>query len=298
VTSFTSFALARTNRVTFCEIGGNESNALCMDTTLTNLCEFRPFSMICTGQPNTPNLRVASCLDVNNNSKDPSCTEVLLVNEADYLAIGDTPTTITEAIAGADLNIVSFFTDVGDDGVIDRGETVFTATPTTKTLRLGGDDTDTDDPNGVTYVRGVIGNDAYSFVGILPNTNLGAPLPIGMGQPASVEWTGRYYSELNFATHAIDFDIDFAMGTIDADDKQGVFTTTFKLNFTATGVITGVVTTTGSAPDTAQVRGLIGEKGLVGVFANTDTETNSWTENFHGGFVAENPSYTPPTNDN
>ena len=287
VSAFTTFALARTNRVSFCEIGGNESNALCMDTNLTKLCEFNIFSTACTGQPNIPNLRVASCLDANNMNKDPSCTEILLVNHADYLAIGDTPPPATVAVAIAGTDIRSHFLSVGAGGI----DTIGLGDVTPVTLRLGGENGDEgDNPNGVTYVVGTINvagdTVAESFVGLLPSTNLGAPLPIGMGQPASVEWKGRYYLGLTNATNDIDFDIDFEDGKITTDpDTQGPITTRFALDFTATGVITGnVVIAIGNATNTAEARGLIGEQGLVGGFANTAGGGRGG--DLFGGFVA------------
>ena len=290
VSAFTTFALARTNRVTFCEIGGNESNALCMDTTLTNLCEFNPFSTACTGQPNTPNLRVASCLDANNMNKDPSCTEILLVNHADYLAsFGDTPPPATVALAIANTDTQSHFLSVDEEDGIDKTE--LTGNLTDNTLRLGGVDTDTEDTNGVAYVLGVIEGTAQSFVGLLPTTNLGAPLP---STTADATWAGRYYHGANREIHDIDFNIDFGTGEIEATDIQGNITTKFDLDFTAEGVITGdVIINPDTEPDTAEARGLIGEQGLVGGFANTD-DVGIWGANFFGGFVAVPPP--PPPN--
>lgn len=89
-------------------------------------------------------------------------------------------------------------------------------------------------------------------------------------------WRGRYYLLLNNATHPITFNVTFGAGdqagTITTDpDIRGTYTTTFTLSFTAEGVITGNVLLDSLLPDdTAQARGLIGEQGLVGVFANTD----------------------------
>ncbi|MCA8835667.1 MAG: transferrin-binding protein-like solute binding protein, partial [Proteobacteria bacterium] len=290
VSAFTTFALARTNRVSFCEIGGNESNALCMDTTLTNLCEFNIFSTACIGQPNIPNLRVASCLDDGNMNKDPSCAEVLLVNHADYLATFATPPPATVAAAVASTAILSHFLSVGEGGI----DTTGLGDVTPVTLRLGGDNDDEgDNPNGVTFVDGEIQREIQGFVGLLPTTNLGAPL---VEAPMDTTWEGRYLSGLDLTTYPITFTVNFGTKKITGADTQ-TYITDFDLDFTATGVITGNVSASlGGRTDTAPVRGLIGEQGLVGAFANTDGGTRGGT--FYGGFVAENPSYTPPMNGN
>ena len=100
---------------------------------------------------------------------------------------------------------------------------------------------------------------------------------------------------LNGAIHPITFNVNFGTGKIDATDIRGVNTTTFNLDFTATGIITGnvVINVSGSADNTTEARGLIGEQGLVGGFAN---KSGGFGGQVYGGFVAENPSYTPPTN--
>ena len=284
--------MARTKRITFCEIGGNESNALCMDTTLTNLCEFRPFSTACTGHPNTPNLRVASCLNDAITPKDPSCTEILLVNHADYLATFATPphATVAAAVAVASTAILSHFLSVGEGGI----DTTGLGDVTPVTLRLGGDNDDEgDNPNGVTFVDGEIEREIQGFVGLLPTTNLGAPL---VEAPMDTTWEGRYLSGLDLTTYPITFTVNFGTKKITGADTQ-TYITDFDLDFTATGVITGNVSASlGGRTDTAPVRGLIGEQGLVGAFANTDGGTRGGT--FYGGFVAENPDYTAPMNGN
>ncbi len=187
------------------------------------------------------------------------------------------------AEAVADTDIPSHFLSVGADGVIDRAG-LGRATPATTLSRTG------DAMDGVTYVSGSVENVTQSFVGLLPNTNLGAPL---IEAPMDTTWRGRYYLLLNNATHPITFNVTFGAGdqagTITTDpDIRGTYTTTFTLSFTAEGVITGNVLLDSLLPDdTAQARGLIGEQGLVGVFANTDG--GIWGGSLHGGFVADAP---------
>ncbi|MCA8835197.1 MAG: hypothetical protein K8953_08945, partial [Proteobacteria bacterium] len=159
----------------------------------------------------------------------------------------------------------------------------------THTLRLGGDDTETDDPNGVTYVRGTTGTAALrSLVGLLPSTNLGTPLP---STTPDATWTGRYYEFGSATIPSIDFNIDFEMKTINATDAEGIITTTFDLGFTAEGVITGSVLIEGllQTNNIAPVRGLIGEKGLVGGFANQNGGS-ALAGTLYGGFVALPPA--------
>ena len=335
VDGFTTFALARTNRLTFCNDNMNVANGLCTDTNLMNVCVFDPFNAICfTGATYDPNRQTAcllsldaddkclgemgiatvfckanpfdtsagctehpeirsfqntNCLDNSITPKHSTCTELVAVNHADYLAsFGDTPPPATVAEAVADTDIPSHFLSVGADGVIDRAG-LGRATPATTLSRTG------DAMDGVTYVSGSVENVTQSFVGLLPNTNLGAPL---IEAPMDTTWEGRYYLLLNNATHPITFNVTFGAGdqagTITTDpDIRGTYTTTFTLSFTAEGVITGnVLLGSVLTDDTAQARGLIGEQGLVGVFANTDGGV--WGGSLHGGFVADNPDYTAP----
>ena len=254
----------------------------------TVFCKANPFdtSAGCTEHPKILGFQVASCFDANNNSKHSTCPALVLVNHADYLAsFGDTPPPATVALAIANTDTQSHFLSVDEEDGIDKTE--LTGNLTDNTLRLGGVDTDTEDTNGVAYVLGVIEGTAQSFVGLLPTTNLGAPLP---STTADATWAGRYYHGANREIHDIDFNIDFGTGEIEATDIQGNITTKFDLDFTAEGVITGdVIINPDTEPDTAEARGLIGEQGLVGGFANTD-DVGIWGANFFGGFVAVPPN--------
>ena len=262
----------------------------------TVFCKANPFDTRagCTEHPEIRNFQNTNCLDNSITPKHSTCTELVAVNHADYLAsFGDTPppATVAEAIADiANTNITSFFISVGADGILDTTGLATSTTVLTKpppvTLSRAGDEMD-----GFTHVLGVIGNAAYSIVGLLPSTDLGAPL---IEAPMDTTWEGQYYDGLNNATNDITFTINFDMKKITAMDDAQTFTIDFDLDFTVTGVITGIVDTNlnGSRQDTAPVRGLIGEQGLVGIFANTNGGFG--TGGLYGGFVADNPDYTAP----
>ena len=301
VTAFTDFALARTNRVSFCDMAGNNTNALCMGANLMGVCDIDSFNAICltdtTYDPNRQTRQVQCVADSTAHTNCPVALRSLdgVVDITDITGIttptgvidhADLPATVAEAVA--DTNIPSHFLSVGADGVIDRAG-LGRATPATTLSRTG------DAMDGVTYVSGSVENVTQSFVGLLPNTNLGAPL---IEAPMDTTWRGRYYLLLNNATHPITFNVTFGAGdqagTITTDpDIRGTYTTTFTLSFTAEGVITGNVLLDSLLPDdTAQARGLIGEQGLVGVFANTDG--GIWGGSLHGGFVANYTAPPPP----
>ena len=297
VTAFTSFALARTNRVSFCDMAGNNTNALCMGANLMGVCDIDSFNAICltdaTYDPNRQTRQVQCVVDSTAHTNCPAALRSLdgVVDITDITGIttptgvidhADLPATVALAIANTDTQ--SHFLSVDEEDGIDKTE--LTGNLTDNTLRLGGVDTDTEDTNGVAYVLGVIEGTAQSFVGLLPTTNLGAPLP---STTADATWAGRYYHGANREIHDIDFNIDFGTGEIEATDIQGNITTKFDLDFTAEGVITGdVIINPDTEPDTAEARGLIGEQGLVGGFANTD-DVGIWGANFFGGFVAVPP---------
>ena len=76
VSAFTTFALARTNRVSFCEIGGNESNALCMGASLMGVCGVDPFNAICFAEPTYLTARVNNCI-TGGNAGDMKCDTIV-----------------------------------------------------------------------------------------------------------------------------------------------------------------------------------------------------------------------------
>ncbi|MCA8834762.1 MAG: hypothetical protein K8953_06700, partial [Proteobacteria bacterium] len=280
-------------RQTMC-LADSTTNPSCVGETgvIITFCKTNPFS---TETPCMTDdyriLRQTRCLTASN--AHTSCPTILagLVNHDDYLTIGDAPplATVTEAIA--DTDILSHFLSVGaisarvNNSIDTTGLRITINDPTEATPKIlsrAGDALD-----GVTYVRGNIEGQIQSFVGLLPSTNLGAPLP---NTTPNATWRGSYFSAAGDDIFDIDFMINFSTSKINATDTQGVFVTTFDLDFTAEGVITGDVILGSSIPDdTAQARGLIGEQGLVGGFANTDG--GSQVGVLYGTFVADNPAF-------
>ena len=206
------------------------------------------------------------------------------VNHADWLAsFNPAPpaarTTGTDTFGG--------FLNLGD-GVRDISPAGLTNTNEDRHLTLDGDGEN--GMHGVTYLAGRNGTNQQAFVAVLPTTNLGAPLTQASG---TATWHGTYYnSSLVRDENNIPFLIDFGAKTITASRLVSLgpsnITTTFALNFTpATGVITGTVSE-GSTPATA--RGLIGEKGLVGVYVDTRTGRPGGSGVVYGGFIADNPN--------
>ncbi len=145
------------------------------------------------------------------------------------------------------------------------------------------------------------GSNTIHFAGILPTTNLGAPLT---AQPTTAAWPGFIFN--GAAPHAeLDFNIDFANRRITAQYVRTVASLTFNLRFSDSGVISGQVLehegdSTSDSPSTnnrpppkevlgfAHATGLIGTEGLVGVYF--DSVVDSTATNIFGGFAANNPS--------
>ena len=167
------------------------------------------------------------------------------------------------------------------DGTLDL--TGVTGTTQHKATRAG------DDKDGFAYGVGKIvtastpAGISHNFVGILPSTDLGAPLTEAI---AIAKWLGQF----SFGNSATLNDIEFTLtfdgtnsGTID-----GMFGfVRFDLVFDGKGIVTGDVTysPSGTNPTTTVARGLIGEEGLVGVFTNINNGNTTGIE--FGGFVAQ-----------
>ncbi len=162
--------------------------------------------------------------------------------------------------------------------------------PTIRGATRAGDDMD-----GFRYFQGRFGDsgDSRNFAGILPTTNLGAPLT---SAPAETEWTGTY-SQGGGEDNPITFDIDFANRRITALDAPGNATAIrFDLGFSDSGLISGSafqhlgLTGDENIRALAHVTGLIGTDGLVGVFTEVDSYSAT---GLYGGFVADNPDTNP-----
>ena len=169
------------------------------------------------------------------------------------------------------------------DGTLDL--TGVTGTTQHKATRAG------DDKDGFAYGVGkIVTSDTpagigHSFVGILPSTDLGAPLTEAI---AIAKWLGQF----SFGNSATLNDIEFTLtfdGTNSGTIDGMVGFVRFDLDFDGKGIITGDVTysPSGTNPTTTVARGLIGEEGLVGVFTNINDGNTTGIE--FGGFVAVPP---------
>ncbi len=77
VTAFMSdFALARTNRLTFCNDNANVANGLCTGENLMNVCVFDPFNAICFTEPTYLTARFNNCI-TGGNAGDNKCDTIV-----------------------------------------------------------------------------------------------------------------------------------------------------------------------------------------------------------------------------
>ncbi len=199
----------------------------------------------------------------------------------DWLREFDYPLPTSSAVEIARTTSKPHFIRPKTDGTLDL--TGVTGTTQHKATRAG------DDKDGFAYGVGKIvtastpAGISHNFVGILPSTDLGAPLTEAI---AKAKWPGQF----SFGNTATLNDIEFTLtfdgtnsGTID-----GMFGfVRFDLDFDGKGIITGDVTysPSGTNPTTTVARGLIGEEGLVGVFTNINNGNTAGIE--FGGFVAD-----------
>ena len=148
--------------------------------------------------------------------------------------------------------------------------------------------------DGFQYFQGEFGgSNTLNFAGILPTTNLGAPLT---AQPTTAAWPGSY-SERGRTPVSLNFNIDFANRRITAEHEPSEGASLrFNLGFSDSGVISGLVLEHDFGLDTGifasrVATGLIGTEGLVGVFINATTSQAG--VRYLGGFVADNPDTNP-----
>ena len=205
----------------------------------------------------------------------------------DWLRGFDYPLPTSSAVEIARTTSKPHFIRPKTDGTLDL--TGVTGTTQHKATRAG------DDKDGFAYGVGKIvtastpAGIGHSFVGILPSTDLGAPLTEAI---AIAKWLGQF----SFGNSATLNDIEFTLtfdGTNSGTIDGMVGFVRFDLDFDGKGIITGDVTysPSGTNPSTTVARGLIGEEGLVGVFTNINDGNTTGIE--FGGFVAQ-PAPPPP----
>ncbi len=306
--AFTTYADdARVNRITFCETMGNERDTLCLNTNLTNLCVFSPFSTACTGHPDTPDFQVASCRDDGNNNKHSTCPEVLLAKENDlpaYLALPAvaTPVGFLEGTPTG-VDTTGFTPVVNNSGSFDATATAGTGEAM---VSLNGATTD-----GVAWTRINFTDSATEgfYAGIFSGTDMGAVLvKPAIGTKAKVDWKGIIQGTDN--TGALDarpftLNVDFYNETLKAfvlHPTDPTFAFSIDGTYDAKGLISGTTlfgiytnrdtdqrTLNTSLSVTGTLTGLIGQKGAIGAF-HSDGTSNSYA----GGFIANYTAPPPP----
>ena len=160
---------------------------------------------------------------------------------------------------------------------------------------------DSNNPDGFAYfVTTSALLNPIGYVGILPTTNLGAPL---IAQPANAVWAG-HFSVAGANNIATNYFVDFTNGKFgfsnaaedDTDGTLTVRTATYTMNAhfgshaSANGYSAGRMGGTISILDagttgSATIVGLIGAEGAVGVFTQEGAATG-----YIGGFTATNPN--------
>ena len=163
--------------------------------------------------------------------------------------------------------------------------------------------------SGFAYVNiSITGFVGQTYVGMLPTTNLGAPL---INTDKNATWTGKLAGQTGFATPPLDigsFSLKITFGgtsseagsvgtitTLDGDGDPG-FTSVngnegdangvrFIGDFNAAGVMWGSVNLHGADADNGTFNGLIGVKGAIGVFEGAISSYS-----YAGGFAVAPPS--------
>ncbi|MCA8833656.1 MAG: hypothetical protein K8953_01105, partial [Proteobacteria bacterium] len=279
-TEFTShLTKARMNRDTFCET--NPSDTIC-DTL--NLCNANPFATGCEMYFQTD--RTTLCGGPTSTDFD-TC-----VNVGDLPTYPIKPSGITKSgfLTGIETGLNT--TDIQDGGA---HRTI--STPLFIGRRGGAGSTNPDgfayfDTNNTSSVL------AYSYVGILPTTNLGAPLA---AQPTAV-WAG-HFSVGETTNVAVNYYVNFSTGrfgfsnaggdgfgtqtvNISGADRPVTLNAVFGSHADAMGYSAGRMGGTIDIDTVTDIPliGLIGAEGAVGVF--TEIRQNP----FSGGFTATNPN--------
>ncbi len=285
----------RANRVAFCRTAGNADNALCTTTkTFVHICRNHPFTTQCLGNSRYEKARQdASCRD------NPSCSlpepTANPVTTADWLASFNSPLSAGSTSVG---NHFVKAIATGLDGTTLRS--IFGSDPNIYTLNLAyttykGQSIGGDVADGVVIFRGLdrrstnrgpASGEITHYAGILPGTNLGAPVNEPDGTAIWYGYfraSGHEYANKDFALH-INFGDGDGAGTLHASVIEEAGGQHYKINgrFDDNGVITGTSNLGRYGHNPGVLRGLIGEEGAVGVFISNALRYSGYV----GGFVA------------
>ena len=307
-----SFALARTNRASFCNDNMNVANALCMGASLMGICGSDPFHAICLTGGTYIVPRQTACLALI--TADPTCSAVLAVNHADFKAyyadsartrertLHATPTAVNNQGAFVEGTATSLPTE----GLTFRTSSQFEPV----TVKLGGvvegesGFADIDDGFAVMFGTTVgdspIGNQPRYRAGLLSGTDLGP----AVSTTGTATWTGKFYTsfliEGTLSSADLSLAVNFTNGTIGTTSSftaignhtasvNGLFGAGLPAG-TPAGILGGTVVYSASGSENAlPLIGLIGTEGVIGIFHGHAAF------GLAGGFYAEPPA---PSNGN
>ena len=167
------------------------------------------------------------------------------------------------------------------------------------TLRLGGNNADTNDPSGLAIFYGnrsptnVNAGGAYR-VGLLSGTDVGLALPsLAPDGRATAQWSGKLYATRDATDGIIPLQdltltVDYTARTISGQVSITGGVLAIGGGYNQTGIMTGsgAVTYTPSVGDVAtfNLRGIIGTEGAVGIFQGRGDQHHV------GGFIAKPPA--------
>ncbi len=167
-----------------------------------------------------------------------------------------------------------------------------------QTLTLDIIDGDAEDGFGVFALSSTDNLHIRYYAGILPGTNLGAPLTQTTG---SAKWAGVFTLDEHDLSKSFVLNIEFngTGGSIESLIQRDIYDYHTTGSFNNAGVITGNVQIgefrnpnpanrgrNDSDHQTATLTGLIGEEGAVGAFVGNNTRSGSRFSTYAGGFVA------------
>ncbi len=315
--SDSDFATARQNRINFCNGSGVE-DALCKTDKLANICDYAPFSPICSKHAGSAGRRTEVAFNEcrNNGTGVDDCHGIApaladgdkgtnaatwadsFVTFADYKGLGDKP----------EFPPKSQFLKGSPHWVSSEGIYVYSqnfhknlnlSNARFKNIPLGGFAGD-----GVGYFWGRHNNVYFGYAGIFSGTDLGAPVSETSGTTAS--WVGHiqaFGKTLGGGRRGVNkgFVLEVTFGNDDADKAgsiaafvrtEGNFNYLLSGTFDNHGVISGTTTwsnfinrdrnTPTGEKNLGTLTGLIGEQGAVGGFHSN----YSGEKSYGGGFVA------------